>query len=133
MPNRVPATVYEDRLRAYELFCKATGLAPTTYPGCWFDFGWFDRVLSVLQANAIGDTVVPADAQLCGELAAAEGDQQHVSLNYYGSMFNHSCKQNVGTTNEGDHNSIFRASRAIAADEQLFGAQSSCRQSDPQR
>lgn len=115
---------FQDRFEAFELFCATSGLKPTTCEGCRFDFHWFDRLLSMLQANAMGDTVrprQPEDLESLRQLEASGQDQQHVSLLQFGSLFNHSCVNNVGTDNASDHTTVFRTVRSVNVGEQLFG------------
>lgn len=120
------AVNFPDRFEAFELFCATSGLKPTIKndQGVVFDFGWFDRLLSMLQANDMGDTVrprQPEELENLRQLEASGQDQQHVSLLQFGSLFNHSCVNNVGTHNASDHATVFRTVRSVNAGEQLFG------------
>ena len=76
-------------LKQYKLFCSLTGLggASKMPAGRRFDFGWYLRIFGICIANSMQD-------HIGGDARAVP----HVSLCAKGSLSNHSCTPNAGST-----------------------------------
>ncbi len=76
-------------VKQYKLFCSLTGLggASKIPAGRRFDFGWYTRIFGICIANSMQD-------HIAGDANAAA----HVSLCAKGSLSNHSCNPNAGST-----------------------------------